>query len=77
MSGLGAVVNCRFKPTQRPLSRRQHAYLSETQDRMTLRIMLGNGGQVTIQGDLALVAMPTGGARYFPAQMVREVQDDA
>jgi len=66
----------RFRPTARPLTRRQHAFLSETQDRMTLRIMLSGGGQVTVEGDRALVTMPTGGARYFPAQMVREVQAD-
>lgn len=69
-------MRARSKLSPRPLSRRQHAYLSETQDRMTLRIMLGNGGQVTVQGDRALVTMPTGGSKSFPASMVREVQAD-
>ena len=66
----------RLKQAGRPLSRRQHAALTETQDRLTLRMMLGNGGQVSVQGDRATVTMPTGGARSFPAEMVSEVQAD-
>lgn len=66
----------RHHQPRRPLSRRQHAALTDAQDRLTLRIMLGNGGQVSVQGDQATVTMPTGGARSFPAAMVREVQAD-
>lgn len=57
-------------------SKRVQAMLLGAQDRLTLRIMLGNGGQVSVHGDRATVTMPTGGARSFPAAMVREVQAD-
>lgn len=57
-----------------PLSKSIRRVLTDAQDRMTLRIMLGNGGVVAVDGDQALVTVPAGGSRSFPAAMVEEVQ---
>lgn len=50
------------------------AVMLDAQDRVTVRIMLDQGGVVTPIGDKAHIRIPTGGARTFPLALVDAVQ---
>ena len=64
----------RFGGGPPPVSRRTADALSEAQDRITIGIMLDQGGVVTPIGSKAHIRIPSGGFRTFPLALVDDVQ---
>lgn len=64
------------RPGPAPIPRRTADALSAAQDRITVRIMLRQGGVVTPIGQKAIIRIPTGAAATFPLALVEEIQGE-